>query len=59
MRAFICDRCGDVLLDETPCRCRTPYDARAVAKRHREAVARSGISVRTMATPLEARRRAA
>jgi hypothetical protein len=37
----ICDRCGDVCVGGTPCRCRTPYDETEVRRRHRDAVARA------------------
>ncbi len=41
MREWVCERCGDVLVDEVGCRCATPYDPVAVRRRHREAVARA------------------
>ena len=37
----ICDRCGDVIVGDAACRCRTPYDEPAVRRRHRDAVARA------------------
>jgi len=37
----ICDRCGDVNVDDAPCRCRTPYEQTEVRRRHRDAVARA------------------
>lgn len=37
----ICDRCGDITVGDTPCRCRTPYDETDVRRRHRDAVARA------------------
>jgi hypothetical protein len=35
----LCDRCGDVTVDDDPCRCRTPFDLVQVHRRHRTAVA--------------------
>ena len=40
----ICDRCGDVVVGDSACRCRTPYDQTAVQRRHRDAVARASAS---------------
>lgn len=38
MSVQICDRCGDVTVDNDPCRCRTPFDLVQVHRRHRTAV---------------------
>jgi hypothetical protein len=39
--SMICDRCGDVRIDNAACRCRTPYDQAEVRHRHRAAVGRA------------------
>ncbi len=37
----LCDWCGVVTLDTTPCRCVPPADTGSVLRRHRDAVARA------------------
>jgi hypothetical protein len=39
MSIRVCDRCGDVTLDEEGCTCRTSYNAIEVRRRHQVAVA--------------------
>lgn len=46
---WLCDRCGDVLLDHGTCRCATPYDPATVRRRHRDAVRLARVSVRRQA----------
>lgn len=38
MHDWLCERCGDAILPQAPCRCATPYDPVAVRRRHRDAV---------------------
>lgn len=38
MSVRLCDRCGDVTVDDGPCRCHTPFDLVQVHRRHRDAV---------------------
>jgi hypothetical protein len=59
MRVWICDRCGDVLLeDPVGCRCDTPYDPVAVRRRHREAVLRARRDLRTVTSGADGSRAA-
>lgn len=44
MSVAICDRCGDVTVDDDRCRCLRPYDPVDVRRRHRSAVTRAQVS---------------
>lgn len=44
MSVAICDRCGDVTVDDDRCRCSQPYDPVDVRRRHRSAVERARVS---------------
>lgn len=39
MSVRICDYCGNVAVDNAPCRCDTPHDLVQIRRRHHDAVA--------------------